>query len=355
MESVPADYIRQRLRTDGLESLIGVLQKDEGHTVIAGSYTLQIGEPNDIDIWIPFHPERYRSLCSLLHALLTAGYAKISSRKQKNTGRDPILENWSSAYKRMDYMIDTIYTVCADKRRNIQILLLQEAGGNTAMDVIAHFDLNLNQQYYDGQSLYQTHWAKSTNDERVIRINTDSDVIIKQTFPEWVRTATRIQKYMQRGFHFSHVEISRLCKYIPQTLPHYLSWIRSGKGYRLYGGSYIDQWNRMAASTGLPHITYTVEPPGRYLSDISLFLCSDPIQPKHPESRNHSTYYAKHFTELTDEEQKTMSKPFGTESATSQSIFLAYDSYIHISSIVPYPTLSAGYHTVAQNKGAGRT
>ena len=306
MRTACAQHITDRLEKDGLYNLCKILL--DRHSIIAGSYTL-LEEPNDLDLWIPFGRGSNNSLGRVLTALLADGYRKITSRKQRST---------NNAYKRMGYMIDTIYTISAKNRRHIQILLLTEAGGRTGEGVIEHFDLNLNRQYYDGTFLY------TQGPTQHITINTESHVIAHQTFPEWVRTMSRIKKYMGRGYLFDSTQIEHMSKSLLPALRSYLNWSQMEKGFQLND---IDRWNRMAADTaGLPYITYTVRPPGKYISDISLFLCS---KPTHTDIH----YYGKHYTELTTTERKTLIKPSGN-TGLSQSMYLAYNRSIHISSLL---------------------
>ena len=127
MEDVAATHIEQRLAQDRLLGLITLLQKYHKKVIIAGSYTFAIHPedendermgPGDMDIWIPWLPnhESAKILGEVLAFFVDSGYTKILSQTHKwnpeERRHDPDhLHPSLDSYKRMDYMIDTIYTV----------------------------------------------------------------------------------------------------------------------------------------------------------------------------------------------------------------------------------------------------
>ena len=180
MEASEASHIVRRLQQDGLYQLPKFLrQYKEGNIVISGSYTLELDpaddwKPNDIDLWIPFSDRQQYYLFRLLRLMIESGYSSITTR---NRYQGQIAPN--AAYRRMDYMIETIYSLRdpVAPRTRVQILLLQKSGGTSGPDLINHFDLNLSRQYYDGTSLYRPITVSGAILNKYITLNVGSHVI----------------------------------------------------------------------------------------------------------------------------------------------------------------------------------
>lgn len=365
MERADTSDIRRRLEEDDLSCLITFLQNHHNKVVIAGSYTFAIHPdekhdpslgPGDIDIWIPWssNNESSKILGDLLKCIIGSGYSDIKSRHQ-----NPDNPNLSDDYMRMNHMIDTIYTVTRPDEirpyRKVQILLLQEAGGTNPKDLIQHFDLNISRQYYDGWYIYRPSEVENDIRKNRITLNTASDVIRKQSFPEWVRTMRRIHKYTMKGFIVHKSVVSDLYDLVPVAMTAWCKWGRisssySGRtsfSYSLNTMGYFQEWNQLAKSHPLiPSIAFTVIPPGRYISDVRLVLCENPILPDYPEHERVVCYFSKseshltkHYNSLLDHERKTLVKPTG-ETGQHKSIYLhRCANKVHVSSLVPYPNL----------------
>lgn len=110
---------------------------------------------------------------------------------------------------------------------------------------------------------------------------------------------------------------------------------------------YIQEWNRLATMhPHLPIIAFTVVPPGRYVSDVRLVLCRDPLLPNYPEQGyEQEEHMTKHYNRLLESELKTVTKPAG-DTGRAQSICLALQSVdrepprVHVSSLVAYPAVA---------------
>lgn len=367
MEDVSPTHIEQRLASDGLSRLTRLLQTYKQKVVIAGSYTFAIHpeeqtkpemRPGDLDLWIPWLPnnESSKVLGAVLACLVDSGYSEVSSRHQNPDARLSGTRN--DSYKRMDDMIDTIYTVREppldfQDRRKVQILLLQKAGGRDAEQVIRHFDLNLSRQYYDGFRVWRPRPVGDDVRAHRITLNTTSAVIRDQSFGEWVRTLRRIHKYsIHKGLTMSPSVVSTLHELVPAALSR-CKWRECKRvrqsiiSYRLSIMGYIQEWNRLATMhPHLPIIAFTVVPPGRYVSDVRLVLCRDPLLPNYPEQGyEQEEHMTKHYNRLLESELKTVTKPAG-DTGRAQSICLALQSVdrepprVHVSSLVAYPAVA---------------
>jgi hypothetical protein len=357
MEKIDAKHIESRLSNDGLKNLPVFLRNYSGSIVIAGSYTLDpladehsnphLG-PNDLDIWIPFHEEQSRFLSDLLVFMMSSGYSSISTYNQKKYQVDPANpEAIPGAYGRMEYMIDTIYSMHQHSgARKVQIIVLQSKGGKTPEELIKHFDLNISRQYYDGSFLHRP--SNVGNDVRAGRItlNSASSVIREQSFPEWVRTMSRIHKYSTKGFEIDPSVRKLLYELLPIALSH-LSWMsREDSTYELQARRYILDWNSLVRLHHLlPVIAFTVVPPGKYLSDVRIVLCENPIVPPY-HREGYVEYLAKHHNRLQQFELNTMTKP-KKSTGRSKSMYLrtnykrdgkTFTVSVHVSAIVPYPS-----------------
>ena len=360
MEDVSPTHIEQRLASDGLSRLTRLLQTYKQKVVIAGSYTFAIHpeeqtkpevRPGDMDLWIPWLPnnESPKVLGAVLACLVDSGYSEVSSRHQNPDARLSGTRN--DSYKRMDDMIDTIYTVREppldfQDRRKVQILLLQKAGGRDAEEVIRHFDLNLSRQYYDGFRVWRPRPVGDDVRAHRITLNTTSAVIRDQSFGEWVRTLRRIHKYIRKGFTMSPSVVSTVYELVPAALAT-CEWYRVDSSFALDMPGYIREWNQLVKGhPRLPSIAFTVEPPGRYVSDVRLVLCENPIVPAYPEKTrgedSHPEYLTKHYNRLLDHERKSVTQPTGT-TGKSKSIYLDWTARsVHVSSLVPYPSVANG-------------
>ena len=371
MEAVPATHIERRLVMDKLSCLTAVLQKHHNKVIIAGSYTFAIHPeeenkpemgPGDIDIWIPWSEEPAdgpKILGDLLTCLMGSGYSDVSSRHQALPDNLDVPLLREDSYKRMDYMIETIYTVrnVHDERlRKVQIVVLQKEGGSDPQGVIQHFDLNISRQYYDGKHICRPLQVGDDVRASCITLNTDSDVIRKQSFGEWVRTLRRIRKYSLKGLTMDPSVIQKLYELVPGALDKgkcsewsRIQGSRSMKymSFVLQSMSYILEWNQLVkVHPLLPSIAFTVIPPGRYVSDVRLVLCKNPIVPDYPERTAYfgvvvyDSMPTKHYNRLSVDERKTLVVPTGT-TKKSKSIFISpHAPGVHVSSLVPYPSLT---------------
>jgi hypothetical protein len=348
-----AEYIKERLHDDQLGDLIQTLQNNGA--IIAGSYNLPtLFEQNvknderlryqrpceehvfnpDIDIWIPFHKTNQNiKMANIMGILLNIGYKY--PHKYRNSG------NWlgndnkvPDAYKRIHEMISTMLTFTHDTLRSVQVILLSKKGGSSFQDVVKHFDLTLTQTYFDGNKLfYLNNDVEQDISSKTICINTKSNIIKNQSFPEWCRTLTRVLKYSNRGY-----KVSEGVKNVFETFAQ-SSLFSSGRwmGSRINIESYITEWNHIVeciakTTLRLPRIGLSLLPPGQTTEHVIIGFVENSIV----KQNGVSNYDVKHYNHLTQKELSYM-KPLPN---VYDDDSLDYIRNLHISQIVPYPELN---------------
>lgn len=302
MERLDTAFVLARLQTDGLSGLSRVLQQAVPPVILAGSYTVpwytEVEEHvPDIDLWIPFHSNVESTVLSVTAFLYTHGYrlptvaysTKPPPPRHAPRGRPPV----PRAYQRMQNIMSTLYCFVGREdatKRKVQLMLLNANGGTTAEDIIQHFDLTLVQRYFDGSHLWSTPGSTRAVTLKTLDLNTESKMIREQSFPEWVRTLSRLTKYSQRGYTVGDrvspflVSIVTACLARECTIEMFVqTYELSGPSHRLSLESYLHHWNILVPQlTWGPHtygptITLTVRPPGNTLNDVHICLvCTGP-------------------------------------------------------------------------------
>ena len=243
LTSYDGTYIAERLHQDGLQSIQELLRTTSA--VIAGSYTLPPIQPpeeleqhrftsrssflypSDIDIWIPYGRDQQAEMGRLIGALMTMGY---DMRHRKHSNLTDIVHNLEpnptipDAYKRIDEMIQHMTTLTKSGCIRIQILCMSKKGGSSPDDIIKHFDLNLNRQFYDGHRVWAPPGVRDDIGARRLTLNMESDIIQGQSFPEWRRTVARILKYAMRGYRIDPSIPALLLRHVPDTLRAAAKW-----------------------------------------------------------------------------------------------------------------------------------
>jgi len=290
-----------RLVGDGLQGLSTILHKHGA--CIAGSYVVPWYETKDggdhipdIDIWVPYTEDAdtiIHVVAALTSFLYTRGYklprvSYASSPSRTCTHRVP------NAYKRIQQMIDQIicFRGVDATRRHVQVIVMRKAGGASPASIIRHFDLTIVQRYFDGVHVWST--PRSTNDveSRLLCINSVSDIIKNQTFPEWIRTLTRIQKYSTRGYAVSGELVTFLLSCIPRSIVQDARIVkvlnRPGLPRAVNSVNmevYMHKWNTLSGRIQWPGseglvVTLTVCPPGVTMQEVHVcMVCTESTLP----------------------------------------------------------------------------
>jgi hypothetical protein len=296
--SCDAGFVELRLVQDGLEGLNVLLAKNEAY--ISGSYLVPWYEPvtetmmPDVDIWIPYRtdPLQIRKCIADITAFLyNRGYklprTSYPSRHRRGAGVPRVLD----AYQRINHMIDQI--ICfRGLVRPVQVMVMNEQGGSSPEDIIRHFDLTIVQRYYNGKALWSTPRSITDIDNRSLQINTSSEVIMAQSFPEWIRTLGRLHKYSTRGYTVSSSVLQTFLQCVPASAA-VSARITTSRNFTLNRlvhelniASYINEWNRISPritgwpSSGSPMVALTVRPPGNEMHDLYVCLiCTTSLMP----------------------------------------------------------------------------
>lgn len=351
MLQVEHSFLKEKLQKDGLFGLCDVLRTNGAY--LAGSYIIRDMKhvPEfmpDIDIWIPFSKEKEAQrlqISNITAFLYLHGYGmpRISfcSKKRAHTKSHTSY----NAYRRIHHLMDQIICFKSDSRESripIQILVMNRNGGNTANDIVKHFDLTLVQQYYDGSKLWASKAAIHANTTKLLGINLESDVIRHQTFPEWTRTLSRIVKYNLRGYSVDDTTSDILLAYGTTSLKECAKvqsefcFALGDRVYTINVESYIEQWNTMSRRIGWcnsvgPVISITVRQHGTSLQQVDLcILCTHmtgPVTESYVQCRNGN------LIGLTIEPHKRACR-----------IIRWNDAMHHISTLVPFPNINCLQH-----------
>jgi hypothetical protein len=253
-----AGFVELRLVQDGLEGLDVLLSKHNAY--ISGSYLVpwyeQVTEATtpDVDIWVPYHTDPLHTrhvIADITSFLYLRGYKlpymAFTSRHRRGAGVSRV----SDAYQRIHHMIDQI--ICfRGLARPVQIMVMNKQGGSSPDDIIRHFDLTIVQRYYNGKALLSTPNSIADIDTRSLQINTASEVIMAQSFPEWIRTLGRLHKYSTRGYTVSSSVLETFIKCVPASAVVSARITTSRKFalnrmvHELNIASYINEWNRIS-------------------------------------------------------------------------------------------------------------
>ena len=295
METVECNssFVEQRLREDGLLGLCPILHSH--HAYIAGSYVIPWYEPinggsiPDIDIWVPFNqnqPQTREDVMAITTFLYTNGY-RLPKYSYSSSGRPS-----SEEYGRIQYMIKDIicFKGIEKTQRNVQIMVMKEAGGDTPEDIIRHFDLTIVQRYFDGICLRSTHLSLLNAESRLLTVNISSEVIQNQSFREWIRTLARLHKYSTRGYTLSPEVLQTLLTYIPASVAKSVRIMTVYKSNLKRSVQIINiektihEWNNIAQridwTSSTPIVTLTVKPPGVFLHDLHIcIVCTPSVLP----------------------------------------------------------------------------
>ena len=281
MIAVDAGYMIDKLATDGLQGLETILQNH--NLCIAGSYVLpyftEVDEyVPDIDIWIPFTPRQKEGVAAIVAFCYVHGY-ELPRVSYSNRGTRP---KHDDPYKRIRFMMSSIISMKSRQpgKKCVQILVMNSRGGAHANDIIAHFDVTPVMQYYDGKQIWASPDALLAMKDKTIRINTRSDIITQQSFPEWVRTLARIKKYNARGFIADADLMKVLGMQVSECMKRSIAIVDHAQNpliQRIPFESYMDQWNILstlidwADKSLLPSVALAVRAPGNTWED--LYIC----------------------------------------------------------------------------------
>ena len=176
---------------------LNIALKNTG-AVIAGSAIMQsvliVSEADwkdsDIDIWIPLNTSNANARDTVMEIM----------KALPDTYRYPLIHsvsNFNGNYARLAKYVSQIFTIKSSlhTHKTIQLMFAK----TPILKLIKSFDFLEAQVYYDGKDLYQ---PSTLNFVRLKdKTLTLSDVACKEQTPyEWIRTLSRIQKYVGRGF-----------------------------------------------------------------------------------------------------------------------------------------------------------
>lgn len=202
---LPSDHPAHNLLVKRLKKFTGMTVKDadlffekldEMGGCIAGSFVLEsiinktFPRPyrSDIDIWIP-HTQSPFSLFGFF--------------KKYNFRRQP--RNAKPEYTRMFDQIDGMYIVSPkDSFKNLKHIQIIAVKDKTRGQVVEGFDLTCVQTFFTNGKVYAKDSLLKEIEGEKKTTGVSPVALQSQSYMEWLRTLSRIDKYMHRGFQVDH-------------------------------------------------------------------------------------------------------------------------------------------------------